>query len=159
MSNRPNRRGRSRSAKGKGLDRAHQLPSKHGSTTRKAEVEGNKVSLTQVQFEGPLPPPALLREYDEIVPGFARRLLEEFETQGVHRRRIENVVIGANVRAQSRGQIIGMVCFLSLVAGAVALGLKGHDAAAIALAGIDVAGFGGALLWTRTKQSEERAQP
>lgn len=40
-------------------------------------------------YVGPLPPPEMMREYEDILPGASERIFVQFEEQGRHRRRIE----------------------------------------------------------------------
>jgi len=41
-------------------------------------------------WSGPLPPPEVLREFGDAVPGADELILEEFREQGAHRRSIES---------------------------------------------------------------------
>src|SRR4051812_5168105 len=45
--------------------------------------------LEWVDFIGPLPPPAVLQQYDAVQKGFTRTLLEQFAKEGDHRRELE----------------------------------------------------------------------
>jgi uncharacterized membrane protein len=47
------------------------------------------VSVKRQQWEAPIPPPAILAEFDQIVPGSASRIIGEFETEAEHRRGFE----------------------------------------------------------------------
>lgn len=48
-------------------------------------------------WQGPLPPPAVLEEYDRIRPGAAERILVMAEKEQQHRHDTENESIGAQV--------------------------------------------------------------
>jgi len=41
------------------------------------------------QFQGPLPPPALLKQYEENFPGAAERIFKMAEKQAEHRQTLE----------------------------------------------------------------------
>ena len=43
------------------------------------------------RHEGPLPPPADLAAYEQVVPGLAERLVKAAESQTRHRHRIEKM--------------------------------------------------------------------
>jgi len=79
------------------------------------------VSVTRFEaefFEGPLPPPQVLAEYDRICPGSASRILAMAESQSQHRRELERRVVVSNCRSQDRGPILGFI----LAAGVIVIG-------------------------------------
>jgi uncharacterized membrane protein len=106
------------------------------------------------QYSGQIPPPALLRDFDTLVPGTAARLIQWAEDEQLHRRRLESDAQAANINAQQRqlamneyqsrsvfrsdmfGQALGFLVCAMCVAGAVWLGLAGQTASAVALAAI-----------------------
>lgn len=53
-------------------------------------------SVSASLFSGPIPPPALMREYAEIDPDFPRRFIEIFERQQTHDHEVEKAVISTN---------------------------------------------------------------
>ncbi len=109
-------------------------------------------------FRGPLPPPHILRQYNEIVPGSAKRLLEEAWTQGSHRQHLERTVIEGGAKRAHRGLTLGFVSFVLLLVAAFVLVLTGHDTAGIAFIGIDVAGLVGSFIFGSLRQMRERSQ-
>lgn len=69
-------------------------------------------------YSGPIPPPAMLKQYDEVVAGAAARILGMAEDQSKHRMQIEQrVLYHDSVRAY-----LGMVCGLTLGVVAIAGG-------------------------------------
>ena len=67
-------------------------------------------------WEGPLPPPSALKEYEEVLPGAANRILKMAERQLVHRQKMEKEKLDKIYQVQSRGQhyallIVGMIAF------------------------------------------------
>ena len=86
-------------------------------------------SVSASLFSGPIPPPALMREYAEIDPEFPRRFIEIFERQQAHDHEAEKAVISNNKEIilnnqnlLKRGQPFGFV--LALV-GLALVGLVG----------------------------------
>ena len=83
------------------------------------------VSIAQ-SFEGPLPPPSYLKQYDEALPGAADRILLLAESQSKHRMEIEKSLISADIadvekgRQERRlGQWLGFgICLVAIVSGA-----------------------------------------
>ena len=70
-------------------------------------------------FSGPIPPPALMKEYAEIDPEFPGRFIEIFERQQAHDHEVEIAVIANNKEIilnnqslQRRGQTFGFILAL-----------------------------------------------
>ncbi len=108
-------------------------------------------------YQGLIPPPVILQQFDELIPGTAARLIQWAEDEQHHRQSLEREAQDANICAQRRqldiadrqarsvfwsdmlGQAFGFVVCLACVTGAIALALQGHTATAIALAAIPTA--------------------
>lgn len=79
-----------------------------------------------VSWEAPLPPPALLEQYDQIVPGLASEIVKRAEVEGGHLRHLDEAAFKAAVGYRTRGQWMGFgavvgilgVSALALVEGA-----------------------------------------
>jgi len=54
----------------------------------------------RAEFKGPLPPPEMLQRYEEIHPGTAERVLQQFERETQHRHAIEQKIVDAQLEAQ-----------------------------------------------------------
>lgn len=70
------------------------------------------------EFMGPLPPPALLLDYDTILPGLGERIVRMAECEGDHRRAIENRLTDLSVWGLLGAAVI---CVIALVGGFVLL--------------------------------------
>lgn len=78
----------------------------------------NEVTVEQTvtrQFMGPLPPPEVLKAYNEALPDGANRIVTAFEKQGDHRRQTE-----------TRGQKYALWIALSAIVAAVVCALQGQ---------------------------------
>ena len=60
-------------------------------------------------YAGPLPPPNILREYNDVLPGSAERILKMAEVQSLHRQKIELIVIQSNTKNELIGMIFGFI--------------------------------------------------
>ena len=49
-----------------------------------------EIVSTTTSWRGPLPPPAVLRQYDDVLPGSAERIMRMMEEQASHRFQAEN---------------------------------------------------------------------
>ncbi|WP_175201656.1 DUF2335 domain-containing protein [Achromobacter insolitus] len=106
---------------------------------RRNEAKPIMASALQHQaYEGPIPPPALLEHYNEIVPGAAERIIAMAESETAHRRQMESMQVNADVhwrqqyvqiehdrlagvfRSDALGQKLGaLVSCIALIAAAV----------------------------------------
>jgi hypothetical protein len=61
-------------------------------TVREAAASGTGLQLTiTTAHAGPLPAPATLREYAAVVPELPKVLVDEFQNEAKHRRRLQSV--------------------------------------------------------------------
>lgn len=63
-------------------------------------------------FSGPLPHPEILRQFEQVVPGAAERIIKMAEDQSSHRRDLEKKVIDSDIERSKWGQILGFVLAL-----------------------------------------------
>ena len=83
----------------------------------------NRMELPQAisasLFSGPIPPPALMKEYAEIDPEFPKRFFEVADKQLAHDHAVEKEIIASNKEViqtnqnlEKRGQVFGFVLAL-----------------------------------------------
>jgi uncharacterized membrane protein len=113
------------------------------------------ISTTHLQqYSGQIPPPDMLRGFDQVQPGTAARLIQWAEDEQQHRQQLEREAQAANIQAQERqlsinrrqvdgafrsdmvGQIFGFLVCMVCVGSATYLASLGQIAVAIALAAI-----------------------
>jgi hypothetical protein len=112
---------------------------------------------------GERPVPDVLREYEEVAPGYADRLLAEMERNGEHRRKMDRDALTAQKtfakdRADyaRRGQVCATTVGLGALTAAAVLGVAG-DVGGQVVAGIIGAGGLGSLVWAFTRYPTTRA--
>jgi uncharacterized membrane protein len=104
------------------MNETTKLP-EHNEPTDKSVI-ARKTTL--VHYEGPLPHPATLKQYDEIVPGAAERLISMAEAQASHRQDLESRVIRNDNLKSLLGTIFGFVIALVGFVGGLYAALKGQ---------------------------------
>lgn len=72
-------------------------------------------TITAVRWEAPLPPPALLEQYDQVVPGLAGRIADQVRDSGSHIREIEKKELTAATEYSARGQWMGFAALLAIL--------------------------------------------
>ncbi len=100
-------------------------------------------SVSASLFSGPIPPPALMREYADLDPEFPRRFIEIVERQQSHDHEVEKAVLLNNKEIMlgnqdllRRGQLFGFVLALvGLIGGLIAAFLGSPIAGSIIGAG------------------------
>ncbi|MEN9281539.1 MAG: hypothetical protein RL594_474 [Bacteroidota bacterium] len=97
-------------------------------------MQAKQVVMHTQQWTGPLPPPSVLHQYDEVFPGLAERIVTSMELEQQHRHALDRKLFETHRDAFSRGQwIAATIALVCLVLGFV-LGYNGHSAAAVAFA-------------------------
>lgn len=61
------------------------------------KIESSHIKEHTMLFMGPIPPPSVLKEYEQLLPGAANRILEMAENQVKHRHEIENKQINIEI--------------------------------------------------------------
>ncbi len=106
------------------------------------EARKTIVMSMSASFSGPLPPPQMLRAYDEVLPGMADRILALTEKQTDHRISTESILANASVRSWAIGQYLGFAYSISaLAATAYVVAINGNTAIAVLILGTGVAGI------------------
>lgn len=113
-------------------------------------------------FSGPLPAPETLGEYDNVKPGLADIIVEQWQSETGHRhktidsvRKTDHDAMLAYYAGERRGQWIGLVAFFVIAAVAALAILKGSDLAVVG--SLFVAGS--YAVWALRRQSSAAAPP
>lgn len=134
------------------------------STRRSPDTSGLAAvrhDIVAASFQGPLPPPDMLEQYNAIVPDAAERILAMAEKNGEHRRTLEAFAVKAEHTRSMGGLIVGGVVALAIVVGAVIVTLDGHPEVGVLMVGIDIAGIVGSLVYgteSRRRERQKRAE-
>lgn len=132
--------------------------------TEDSEISSElRSSVSASLFSGPIPPPALMREYAELDPEFPRRFIEIFERQQSHDHEVEKAVITnnkeiilSNQEILKRGQLFGFVLALvGLIGGLIASFLGSPIAGSIIGAG-GLALLAGVFVYSRKEPSSSQ---
>jgi uncharacterized membrane protein len=109
-----------------------------------------------VSYSGPLPHPALLAKYNEVIPNGAERIMAMAERQSIHRESIEAKVVAGNLASQARGSIFAfIICLVSLIGG-FALILTGKSVDGLVAIISSLAALAGVFVYGKYQQRRER---
>ena len=98
------------------------------------------IQISRTMFGGPIPPPSVLAEYNEVMPGLAKNIVGWTEKQTEHRQSLERQRIEGAERRMNRGQIMAGVIAFAGICSASFVGIYGN---AIAASIIVIATVGG----------------
>jgi len=91
-------------------------PAKHSGTPNSQPSNNQTVTTTTAWWQGPLPPPAALRGFDDVVPGLAERIATAWEVESAHRREIEKTDQRDFYRDMLTGKVFALIFVLSALA-------------------------------------------
>jgi uncharacterized membrane protein len=106
-------------------------------------------------FQGPLPHPNLLRQYNDIVPRFAQEVTKAMIEQSQHRREIEKLVIVSKIEQAKRGQYIAAFVTALLVGLSAYMVKMGHLTEAAVVVGINLTALIGVFITNKESQRKE----
>lgn len=68
--------------------------------TPEERIEEKRVITTATKFSGPLPHPEIMRQYNEIHPDFADRIIAGWENETNHRHKLEEQAIASEIKTE-----------------------------------------------------------
>ena len=102
-------------------------------------MEADRLLTRSVQaFSGPLPPPLAVREYDDIIPGGAERILVMAEKEQSHRHENESLISKETMKLRGKGQNFALFISLAVLATAIYFGSIGQGTIAAVIVTIDI---------------------
>lgn len=114
-----------------------------------------RTETQSVQFQGPLPPPAILKEYDNVIPGGAERILAMAEKQQAHRQDLEKSVIESGVARETEGARFGFILYLASIIAGTWLISSGKDVVGLIELLTTTAAFAGLFVYSREAKKKE----
>jgi uncharacterized membrane protein len=103
---------------------------------------------------GPIPSPKRLKDYDLVLPGLAKRIVDMAEKEQTHRHETEAVVIRKDYSERKTGQVLGFIIGIAALGVALWLGLDGETAVASIIGGTTVLGLVSAFIISRTMEAK-----
>lgn len=129
------------------------------------ERERKQTSMVTTAFQGPLPPPALLEEYDAVVPGLAKEIVHWTTSQTAHRQGIEDRAMRIDEKLSTwyvveilLGQLFGLIIAIAVIAAVVYLALEDHEIAAGALGTVGFGSIIAAFITGRRKRGSSEGK-
>lgn len=103
------------------------------------------------QWSGPLPPPAALDQFNEIIPNGAERIMSMIEREQAHRIEHEATGLRATIQDTRRTHWMGVAISLTAISGSViSVILHAHPAVSVALVGVPIVAMINALIKSKS---------
>jgi len=104
------------------------------------------------QWVGPLPPPAALEQFNQIIPNGADRIMRMVEQEQAHRIAHETNCLNASIRDTRRGHWLGGAISLAAISGSAFTAYIGaHAAVSVALVSVPIATIINAILKNKSR--------
>lgn len=110
------------------------------------------VRVEGIAWSGPLPPPAVLKEFDQIVENGAERIFRQWETETQHRRELERKDLDDLIRDNVRSRWFAFSFVMAALAVCVVAIVFGAPWVAAVLGGGTIASVVWAFIKTRNSQ-------
>jgi uncharacterized membrane protein len=130
-------------------------PERLPNDTRDGRAQEHPTVVGLQHFSGPLPPPAVLKQYDEVAPGSAERIIGKFERQVEHRISMESIVVWTGSVKEIAGLVCGFVIAMTAIIGGIYTALQGHPFLGGSLSFTGLATLVGAFLVTTLWRRQE----
>jgi len=122
---------------------------------RKSEHDGPVVLQQAEMFSGPIPHPEIIERYEKILPGAAKTIFSEWESQTRHRQKLEQSVVATDNFKSILGLIFGFVIVLVAIGGGIYIALRGKELFGSGLSLTGLAILAAAFITSRKQKNPE----
>ncbi|MFA4890031.1 MAG: DUF2335 domain-containing protein [Candidatus Paceibacterota bacterium] len=119
-------------------------------------TNNSAVVRQQMTFSGPLPPPYVLKGYDDIVPGAAKIIIDMAENQSAHRQELEKKVINSDISNSKLGLFFGFAIGLVGIISGTFLVYSGHTPTGFVISFGTIASLVGVFVYGSRGRRRER---
>ncbi len=109
------------------------------------------VTVHQSSWEGPLPPPQIIEEFDRIVPGAAKSIIQNWEAESAHRRTFERRSLTIEGFERIGGRILALAFALAALGVAAYLASIGAEWAGGLIGSGTIASVVASMVYIRRK--------
>lgn len=111
------------------------------------ELKQVVAEVIQSEFSGPIPPPSIIKGYEEVVPGSADRIIKMAEKQSEHRQQMEEIMIKTEARDSLLGILFAFVLGIGCIVASIVIVIAvPENAGAISGALIGMTGIGSIIV-------------
>ena len=111
--------------------------------------EQHQVIVGRTEWAGPLPPPQVLEQFNQVIPDGAARIVREWEAESEHRRQWERKALDAQIREGLLARILAFAFALAALGTAGYCAYLGQPWPAAVIGGGTIAAVVTAMLYSR----------
>ena len=100
---------------------------------------------------GPLPPPGTIQQYDEILPGAAQTIFDNWNKEIEHRQDFQDEQLRLEAKDSARGMYCALTVMLAGMGVATYLGIHGQTVVAAAAIGAPILGVATTMILGRNR--------
>ena len=119
-------------------------------------VEIASVTQRTTAWRAPLPPPAMLEQYDALIPGAAERILRRWEKQSDHRMEMEKVSITGESKRSYIGLFFAFILSVIIISSGTYIAVFIHPGTGAFIIATGVAGLAGVFVYGTNARRHER---
>lgn len=116
------------------------------------------LKVHKATFSGPIPPPEILKGYNEVVQNGAERIISMAEKQSAHRMQLEDFAVKEELTQSRRGQVFGFTLGIVGMGLATTLAIYGHDTVAGIFGTTTIIGLVTVFVLGKKSQQKDLAQ-
>ncbi len=141
---------------GKGKKKNRNLPVQSNQQVSRpnSQIESRQIKIES--FQGPLPAPEMLAQYEQIVSGSAEKIIHLWEEQVHHRMNLEQKAISADISQSRLGSILGFVIAMTAIVCGTILAYLGRPTEGVAAIITALGGIIGIYVWGSYQRRKER---
>lgn len=115
----------------------------------------SRVRMEKYSYKGIVPPPHMLQQFEDVVEGSAKQIMEDAHRQLEHRHEMERKEIDSVVGIEKRGQIFAFVITMTIVLGGLGLIFTDKGVAGFALLIPGLASLAGVFIYSEWRQRQD----
>ena len=119
-------------------------------------VEKITAVARRTTWSGPLPPPAVLEQYDALVPGAAERIFRRWEKQSDHRMEMEKATGESDSRRSDKGLLFAFILSLIIISSGTYIAVYVQPWVGASIIGGNIAGLAGIFVYGTNARRRER---
>lgn len=112
--------------------------------------------ISHSSWSGPIPPPAALREFNEIIPDGANRILSMAERQSAHRISLESANLRGDISRSYLGTWFAFIIVITSIGAGAVVAIYGDPQYGAAIAAVPSVGMVGVFIYGKISQKRER---
>jgi len=109
-------------------------------------------------FQGPIPPPEVIKGYEKVLPGSANRIIAMAEKEQDYRHQFSSIIVKSNVFTERLGLGAAFTLALVLSVGSIGLIYNDKNIEGLAIFIVEIVTLAGLFLYRQNRQEKRREE-